>query len=69
MVEYLAKAAGLRTERVNNTKATTVQSYLGSIMPDGTFQPGPLIRAICSESELCVLALISLRSHFLDRSV
>lgn len=46
LVEYMAKLFGRNCERVNNSQSTSVQDYMGSYMPDGTFADGPLTRAM-----------------------
>ncbi|XP_057291392.1 uncharacterized protein LOC130614024 [Hydractinia symbiolongicarpus] len=46
LVKFISQCHGKLLERVNNTENTSVADYLGSIMPDGRFAPGPLVRAI-----------------------
>ncbi|CAF1634116.1 unnamed protein product [Rotaria magnacalcarata] len=52
LIVHLGKklmGTGMRLERVNNSSTTSVQDYIGSLVPFGTnfeFQPGSLVRAM-----------------------
>jgi midasin (ATPase involved in ribosome maturation) len=46
LVEHIARCLGRTLIRVNNTRGTSVQDYLGSYMPNGEFLPGALTKAM-----------------------
>ena len=46
LVSHLSSCQGRQLERVNNTENTSLNDYLGSILPNGQFAPGPLVRAM-----------------------
>ncbi|CAF1617124.1 unnamed protein product [Rotaria sordida] len=80
LIVHLGKklmGTGMRLERVNNSNTTSVQDYIGSLVPFGThfeFQPGSLVRAmkdghwfLADELNLADPSVLSIILTVLDR--
>ena len=73
LIKHMAECNKKHLEQVNNTESTSVNDYVGSIMPNGKFAPGPLVRAmrngsyfLADEINLAEPSVLSVLNPLLD---